>query len=212
MLDSTKLCLSSQFRRAKKLLERKLISFSKKFISSCCNNNNNNNKHVSDLSWLTSSFPSMEISTQLKQVFKIIDANGDGKLSPFELKKVLLISTCHEKAEPAKLEAEAEGIVREMDFNGDGYVDVDEFVITVMGMDGEDLMGSEIIMRSAFRVFDADNNGLISAEELWSVIRRVGFGNSSLRECRKMIEGVDIDGDGFVSFDEFKFMLCGGLS
>ncbi|KAI3444675.1 hypothetical protein Pfo_001340 [Paulownia fortunei] len=204
MVDSMKLCLSSQFKRARKLLEK--LNFSNKLRSW---KRSKTRKLASDLSWSTSSFAAMEVSSQLKQVFKLIDTNGDGKLSPLELKQILL-SMGDEKASAAK---EAEGIVREMDFDGDGFVDLDEFMI-VMGTDQNDDSANGIFRESeimrAFQVFDADKNGLISAEELQRVLGRLGSGNCSLKECRKMIKVVDRDGDGFVNFEEFKHMMTAG--
>ncbi|KAK6162477.1 hypothetical protein DH2020_002318 [Rehmannia glutinosa] len=199
MLHSMRLCLSSQLKRARKFLNfsNKLRSWKRK-------------KLASDLSLLTSSFAAMEMSTQLKQVFKLIDTNGDGKLSPSELKQ-LLLSLGHEKKSAAK---EAEVMVREMDSDGDGFVDLDEFM-NVMNTDRNEDYANGILRESeimeAFKVFDADSNGLISAKELKRVLARLGCGNCSVKECRKMIKGVDRDGDGFVNFEEFKFMMAAGL-
>ncbi|PIN23784.1 Calmodulin and related proteins (EF-Hand superfamily) [Handroanthus impetiginosus] len=203
MLASIKLCLRSQFKRARNVLEK--LNLSKKFRS-WKRSTQNRASLTSDLSWLlTSSYSAMEVSTQLRQVFKLIDTNGDGKLSPLELKQVL-ISLGHEKAEAAK---EAEGMVKEMDFDGDGFVDLDEF-LSAMGSDSANgiFRDSEII--EAFRVFDYDNNGLISAKELKKVLERVGCGKCSLRDCKKMVKGVDRNGDGFVDFEEFKVMMSDG--
>lgn len=201
MLDSVKLCLISQQRRARKILEK--LNFSRK-LRSC---RKGRTKLTCDLTW----FATTEASSQLKQVFKFIDTDDDGKLSPLELKKVLL-SLGDEKAEAAA--KEAEGIVREMDCNGDGFVDLDEFMIVVMGNDQTEDSGKgvsrESVIMEAFRVFDADNNGLISAEELQRVLGKLGCGNCSVKECRKMIKGVDRDGDGFVNFEEFKDMMSVG--
>lgn len=156
------------------------------------------NRLISDLSWLASSFAAMEVSNQLKQVFKFFDVNGDGKISPLELSEVLL-SLGHEKSMAAE---EAEGMVREMDCDGDGFIDLDEFM-NVMDTDNKVLM-------DAFGIFDTDNNGFISAEELQRVLSSLGCDNCSLSECRRMINGVDKDGDGFVDFEEFKSMMASG--
>ncbi|PHT47912.1 Chloride channel protein CLC-a [Capsicum baccatum] len=51
-----------------------------------------------------------------------------------------------------------------------------------------------------------DKNGSISAEELQRVIQSLGE-DCSLAECRKIISGVDCDGDGMINFEEFKIMM-----
>ncbi|EOY24519.1 Uncharacterized protein TCM_016101 [Theobroma cacao] len=75
----------------------------------------------------SSSFASMEVSSQLKQVFKLIDTNGDEKISSLELSEVL--SSLGRKRSAAKKEADA--MVRELDRNGDGYIDFKEFMDAV---------------------------------------------------------------------------------
>ncbi|KAK1285581.1 putative calcium-binding protein CML25 [Acorus calamus] len=145
------------------------------------------------------SFATMEVSNQLRQVFKHIDANGDGLISSLELKEVL-----HRLGqEKSKAAVEAEGMVREVDCNGDGYIDIDEFMEVVV-VEGE---GDDHELREAFRVFDADENGYISAEELRRVLVGLGHGECGLRECARMIRGVDRDGDGRVDFEEFRSMM-----
>ncbi|KAK6140598.1 hypothetical protein DH2020_025662 [Rehmannia glutinosa] len=132
------------------------------------------------------------------------------QIIPSELKQ-LLLSLGHEKKSAAK---EADVMVREMDSDGDGFVDLDEFM-NVMNTDRNEDYANGILRESeimeAFKVFDADSNGLISAKELKRVLARLGCGNCSVKECRKMIKGVDKDGDGFVNFEEFKFMMAAGL-
>ncbi|KAI6702651.1 hypothetical protein NL676_011787 [Syzygium grande] len=147
-----------------------------------------------------SSFPASEVSTQLRQVFDLIDANGDGKISPSELGRVL--SRLGHIGAPWAADKEARRMVEEMDRDGDGHVDLDEFLVAVLSGD-DDLM-------DAFLMFDADKDGLISAKELQRVL--VGLGREedcSIEDCRRMIGGVDRDGDGFVNFEEFRSMMRG---
>nr|QGZ07672.1 putative calcium-binding protein [Fragaria x ananassa] len=152
-----------------------------------------------------SSFAAMEVSNQFKQVFEVMDANGDGKISPVELSEVLCCLGYKNKSAAAK---EAEGMVREMDCNGDGFIDLDEFMTAVSANDtkrsgndgGDDLM-------DAFLIFDTDKNGKISAKELRRVLVSLGCERSSLKECKQMIKGVDRNGDGVVDFEEFRLMM-----
>ncbi|XVF73386.1 hypothetical protein PTKIN_Ptkin12aG0197700 [Pterospermum kingtungense] len=152
----------------------------------------------------------MELSGQFRQVFKVMDANGDGKISSLELSEVLLCLG-HEKSTASKA---AEGIIREMDFNGDGFIDLDEFMHAVHTDDDGAICRSdgEDYLMDAFLIFDADKNGLISAKELHKVLISLGFTKCSLRECKRMIRGVDKDGDGFVDFKEFRSMMTSGTS
>ncbi|KAJ3679868.1 hypothetical protein LUZ60_016146 [Juncus effusus] len=143
---------------------------------------------------------SMDMQAQLKIVFDLIDSNGDGKISSAELRK-LMISLGHEKSTSQE---EVEGMVKELDLNGDGQIDFEEFsqAVTCGGAKGD-----HEALAEAFEVFDRDKNGLISARELRRVLVGLGHGKCSLRDCRLMIRGVDKNGDGMVDFDEFKSMM-----
>lgn len=157
---------------------------------------------------ITSSFATMELSTQFKQVFKVMDANGDGKISSLELSQVLLCLG-HEKSTASKA---AEGMIREIDFNGDGFMDLDEFMHAVVNSTSEGAVsscssGNDDHLMDAFLIFDKDKNGFISAKELRSVLINLGFNKCSLKQCKRMIRGVDMDGDGFVDFKEFRLMM-----
>ncbi|MEO1559896.1 MAG: EF-hand domain-containing protein, partial [Cyanobacteria bacterium J06632_19] len=58
----------------------------------------------------------------------------------------------------------------------------------------------------AFKVFDADSSGGISAEELGEVMRTLGQ-NPSNTELRDMIKTVDVDLSGTIDFEEFKTLM-----
>ncbi|RLM59067.1 putative calcium-binding protein CML36 [Panicum miliaceum] len=66
-------------------------------------------------------------------------------------------------------------------------------------------------LRDTFAVFDADGDGRISAEELLAVLASLGDDRCSVEDCRRMIGGVDVDGDGFVCFTEFARMMAQGV-
>jgi calcium-binding protein CML len=67
-------------------------------------------------------------------------------------------------------------------------------------------------LKETFAVFDADGDGRISAEELRAVLASLGDELCSVDDCRRMIGGVDTDGDGFVCFDEFARMMMYGCA
>lgn len=148
----------------------------------------------------------MEVSSQFEQVFKVFDANGDGKISALELTEVLLCLGY----EKSTADDEAKAMMREVDSNGDGFIDLNEFMVAMNPVNGNSVNGNgneyDHLM-DAFMIFDADKNGLISAGELRRVLLSLGSKNCSISECKKMIKGVDRDGDGFVDFEEFRSMM-----
>lgn len=213
MLEPFATCFTFLHRKTKFFLNKPRI---KEMMGACCKRRQSNIKLFSSSSDLsTSSFLHMKLSTQFHQVFKLIDTNGDGKISINELSE-LLSSLGYNKCTAVK---EAEGMVKVLDFNRDGFVDLDEFMIVMNGMEEEkeEKFGSGMehgggYLMDAFLIFDTDKNGLISAKELQRVLINLGCDNCSLRECKRMIKGVDKNGDGFVDFEEFRSMMQSGLA
>lgn len=145
---------------------------------------------------------------ELRRVFARFDANGDGKISAPELRAVLVAL---DSPPPA---GEVERMMAEMDKDGDGYVDVEEFCEFLRqggggGFGASAAAADEGSLREAFKLYDADGNGKISAGELHKVLRGLGE-KCSMDDCRRMIRSVDADGDGYVNFAEFKKMMNGG--
>ncbi|PKU68211.1 calmodulin-like protein 3 [Dendrobium catenatum] len=72
----------------------------------------------------------------------------------------------------------------------------------------EEKEASEWELKEAFYVFDRNEDGFITAEELWNVMRRLGFEEGRrVKDCERMIRAFDEDGDGKISFLEFKRLL-----
>ncbi|WAR18963.1 CALM-like protein [Mya arenaria] len=87
---------------------------------------------------------------------------------------------------------------------GNGTIDFPEF-LTMMARKMKDTDSEEEI-REAFRVFDKDGNGFISAAELRHVMTNLGEKLTD-EEVDEMIREADIDGDGQVNYDEFVKMM-----
>ncbi|KAG0477130.1 hypothetical protein HPP92_013971 [Vanilla planifolia] len=135
---------------------------------------------------------------ELERVFLKFDSNGDGKISSSELRAIF------DSLGQPLTDEELDHMMVEADVDGDGFVSLEEFVdLNVTKVDPTAALED---LRQAFSVFDLDRNGMISAEELARVMRGLGEG-VSVAQCRKMIDGVDQDGDGLVNFEEFKVMM-----
>jgi Ca2+-binding EF-hand superfamily protein len=65
---------------------------------------------------------------------------------------------------------------------------------------------SEEELREAFKVFDKDGNGFISAAELRHVMTNLGEKLSDA-EVDEMIKEADVDGDGQINYAEFVKMM-----
>ncbi|XP_068660183.1 probable calcium-binding protein CML36 [Aristolochia californica] len=135
---------------------------------------------------------------EVVEIFKLIDRDGDGKISRLEVEHVF-----RRLGVEAPTEEELSVILAEADRDGDGCISLEEFgaLSSALGP----AAGDEL--RDAFDYFDADRDGKISAEELFGVLTTIGDERCTLEDCRRMIVGVDTDGDGFVCFQDFAKMM-----
>merc|ERR1712150_426888 len=96
-------------------------------------------------------------------------------------------------------------MINSVDDNGDNEIDFNEFLV---------LMKSRIVgekdpdkeLRDAFRVFDSDSSGAIDRNELKRLMKKLGQ-NLHENELDAMMDEVDTNGDGEISFEEFKAMM-----
>ncbi|MQM13353.1 hypothetical protein Taro_046281 [Colocasia esculenta] len=143
----------------------------------------------------------------VERVFRHFDANGDGKISASELADVVRALSGSDS--PASDE-EVRQMMEEMDADRDGYVDLAEFVEFHCGKGEAGCRAAagdgEKELKEAFRMYDLNGDGKISARELHQVLKRLGD-KCSVRDCSRMISSVDADGDGCVNFQEFKKMM-----
>ena len=101
-------------------------------------------------------------------------------------------------------EAELHDMINEVDNDGSGTIDFAEF-LSLMSKKMKDADSEEGLM-AAFKVFDKDGNGFISAAELRHVMTNLGE-KLTEEEVEEMIKEADFDGDGQVNYDEFVKMM-----
>merc|ERR1712165_197587 len=103
---------------------------------------------------------------EFKEAFSLFDKDGDGKITTKELGTVMRSLGQNPKEE------ELNEMINEIDEDGNGTVDFDEFLIMMSKKIKEN--DSEEELREAFKVFDADGNGYINAVELRQVMMNLG--------------------------------------
>jgi calmodulin len=95
-------------------------------------------------------------------------------------------------------------MVNEVDADGNGTIDFPEF-LTMMARKMKDTDSEEEI-KEAFKVFDADGNGQISAAELKHVMLNLGEKLTD-EEVNEMIREADVDNSGTINYEEFVKMM-----
>ena len=130
----------------------------------------------------------------------MFDLDGGGTIETHELKQV--ITQLGE--EPT--DEEIEEMIVAVDSNGDGEIDFEEFLNLMrlrMGETGEE---SEQHLREIFDIFDADGSGCIDRDEMRALMKKLAQ-TLTEDEITQIMEEADIDGDGEISFDEFKMLV-----
>eukprot|EP00744_Colponema_vietnamica_P003867 GILI01005857.1.p1 GENE.GILI01005857.1~~GILI01005857.1.p1 ORF type:complete len:557 (+),score=127.86 GILI01005857.1:57-1673(+) len=133
----------------------------------------------------------------LRDIFVSLDKNGDGTLTLSELMEGLTTLGV------SFLQHEVEDIMQALDTDGSGSIDYTEFLAATMQ---KQLYLQEDRLLAAFKIFDKDESGKISASELKEVL--CGSGRDIDRAVfQNMIAEVDLNGDGEIDIYEFQEMM-----
>ncbi|GAA0145401.1 hypothetical protein LIER_05602 [Lithospermum erythrorhizon] len=100
---------------------------------------------------------SEEQIAEFREAFLVIDKDSDGVITIVELATV--IQSLNER--PTK--EEIEEMMNEVEVDGNGTIDFEGF-LNIMGRKMKDNVGEEL--KEAFKVFDRDQDGFISAKEV----------------------------------------------
>jgi len=141
-----------------------------------------------------------EQTAEFREAFSLFDRDGDGSITTKELATVI------RSLGQNPTEAEIQDMIDEVDADGNGTIDFNEF-LDLMAHKMKELDSDEEL-REAFKVFDKDQNGYISAAELRHVMINLGE-KLTEEEVQLMIKEADTDGDGQVNYEEFARMMMG---
>eukprot|EP00358_Blepharisma_japonicum_P001040 CAMPEP_0202945452 /NCGR_PEP_ID=MMETSP1395-20130829/6478_1 /ASSEMBLY_ACC=CAM_ASM_000871 /TAXON_ID=5961 /ORGANISM="Blepharisma japonicum, Strain Stock R1072" /LENGTH=306 /DNA_ID=CAMNT_0049645493 /DNA_START=102 /DNA_END=1019 /DNA_ORIENTATION=+ len=129
----------------------------------------------------------------LRKAFSALDNDGDGKIGKNDLIKELTASYSEKEAK-----YKAEGIIKEVDENQDGFIEFTEYIRAVAD---EKLVFSRKNLVVAFDLLDKDKNGKISAEELMHAFS--DDTEDTVDIWKALISEADQNGDGQIDLDEF---------
>ncbi|XP_037503725.1 calmodulin-A-like [Rhipicephalus sanguineus] len=135
---------------------------------------------------------------ELREAFVLFDKDGNGAISTKEL------GTMMRALDQNTTEADLKDMIAEVDTDGDGTIDFAEFL--AMMTKKTHTADTEEEIREAFRVFDRDGNGFITATELRDVMTTLGEKLTD-EEVDAMIREADMDGDGQINYEEFVALI-----
>ncbi|KAH0789178.1 Calmodulin [Histomonas meleagridis] len=135
---------------------------------------------------------------EFREAFNIFDKDGDGRITAKELGTVM------RSLGQNPSEAEIQDMVNEVDIDGNGTIEFDEFLYMMSRQLREGDTEEEII--DAFRVFDKDGDGKISVAELTHIMKNLGEPLTQ-EEIDEMIAQADTNKDGIIDYAEFVHMM-----
>lgn len=136
----------------------------------------------------------------IKQGFELMDTNNKGKINIVELKNGL-----HKLGHQIP-DADLQILMDAGDVDKDGYLNYGEFVAISVHLKK---MGSDDHLREAFEFFDKNGNGYIEVDELREALADETETDSE-EVIAAIIQDVDTDKDGKISYDEFAAMMKAG--
>jgi len=146
---------------------------------------------------MASSF-SQDRVAELKEAFSLFDRDGDGCITTQELGTVL------RAVGKSPTDAEVAKITKEVDPDGRGLLDFQEF-LTVVSKDMKNF-DNESDLQSAWKVFDRDQKGFVATSELKHVLGSIGE-SLSAQELEDLIKEADPNASGKIMHDEFIRMM-----
>ncbi|KAH6798647.1 EF hand calcium-binding protein family [Perilla frutescens var. frutescens] len=138
---------------------------------------------------------------QLKEIFDRFDMDKDGSLTLLELAALLRALGLKPTGD------QIHSISTSMDANGNGSIEFDELVETILSDINEQVMLNQDRLMEVFKAFDHDGNGYITAAELAGQMAKMGQ-PLTYHELTEMIQEADANGDGVISFNEFASIMA----
>ena len=154
------------------------------------------------LAFLVHNFAPKEELDELKKIFFAFDKNGDGKLSKEEF-VTGLTNNNNNLNSLLKEDNNIKGLLKNIDQDNNGYIGFEEFLIASIN---KEKILTEKNLKMAFNVFDRDKSGGISQNELKYIL---GEDNVNAKDnlWQKMIQQIDLNQDGQISYEEFHKMM-----
>lgn len=132
---------------------------------------------------------------KLLDIFNNIDKNNDGILEAHELTEAFSRYVGSKKAKIM-----TEKLLQRVDMNKNGRIDFTEFLLANINQETD---FNKQNLKSAFDIFDFDNNETLTAEELVKWLSEISDKVSEDEIVEEVIKQMDKNGDGAINFEEF---------
>ncbi|CAG9335365.1 unnamed protein product [Blepharisma stoltei] len=135
---------------------------------------------------------------EIRQIFSVIDKDGDGKIGREDLIDHLQRRMSYDKAA-----CQVEKIIKQVDADMDGYIQYTEYLKASID---KNILLSRTNLYLAFSIFDIDKNGMLSVDELMNWL--ASSDNLDIEIWKELLKEADKNGDGQIDLSEFtEFLL-----
>lgn len=136
---------------------------------------------------------------EFKQAFDIFDEDGGGDISTRELHRVMKL--LGQTPSPDQLQQ----IVNEVDADGSGTIDFDEFLVMMVMQLREETKGEEEgVLRDCFHLYDEDNDNYIDYPEFKLSLEAIECSPKIEEwEIQTLFADADKNGDAKIDIDEW---------
>ena len=137
---------------------------------------------------------------EFKEIFNLVDTDQGGSISTEELGS--LMETLGIKTTPEELKL----MVSEIDENGNGEVDFDEFVQVMSRKVNADYTVDEV--QKAFKVFAGNApEGHIKVSDLEKALQTYGKDKLSEEEAKNLVAQIEANADGLFNYSDYVSMM-----
>eukprot|EP00928_Gymnodinium_smaydae_P038331 TRINITY_DN26464_c0_g1_i1.p1 TRINITY_DN26464_c0_g1~~TRINITY_DN26464_c0_g1_i1.p1 ORF type:complete len:712 (-),score=107.19 TRINITY_DN26464_c0_g1_i1:290-2392(-) len=146
---------------------------------------------------------------KLRDVFTKIDADNSGTLTIEEIDDALVTLGV-----PKDKRSQMGAIMRRVDVDGSGELEYTEFLAAMLS---PEQYLQEAVCKGAFCILDVDGDGELSKKDLQSLLHNensyvessegISLSKAAMEEIETIMNEVDVNGDGGVSFEEFMALM-----
>jgi len=140
---------------------------------------------------------------EIREIFHFFDKNGSGSISTKEM------GNLYRALGLAPTDPEINDIIAQVDTDDSGSIEFNEFLIIFENFQIKPI--TEDQLKSAFKLFDKDSNGLLSVEELVDIMKIAGE-EMSIPDAEMIIKEFDVDNNNAINYNEFaRMIICDDL-
>ena len=141
---------------------------------------------------------SEETKTDYKDSFNLFDTNHDGTINSQKIREIM------QKLGKYPTEEQLQRLIANVAKYDSKKISFDDFVDMMEQLNKEN--DPEVEILNSFQIFDVENSGLISNQDLFHIIRTFGETLTD-KEIEEIISEADVDGDGYINYEEFVRMM-----